>query len=265
MDYAKGAFAYVLSDPDRLKFTLCIAATHIIVFWSYQFFLYTLWRFNLLAQYKLPRNRPDTKDGNPYPLIRQAILDSALSHFILEPVALFFGYPVFKSCGVEVSTETFPGFAVAVAHLLMCLLWTDTTFYWMHRLLHHPALYRHIHKQHHEFKATIGIGSEYAHPIEGIAVNFVTTIGQFFFLGSHLYVIMFYLACRIHQTIETHSGYDLPFPLSVWTCYDDATKRHDFHHTHNVGMYGDWTGFWDWLMGTDKHYRKHYAALKKTV
>lgn len=27
----------------------------------------------------------------------------------------------------------------------------DFYFYWVHRLLHHPALYKHIHKVHHDY------------------------------------------------------------------------------------------------------------------
>jgi methylsterol monooxygenase len=32
--------------------------------------------------------------------------------------------------------------------------------------MHHGALYRRIHKQHHEFKAPFALAALYAHPIE---------------------------------------------------------------------------------------------------
>lgn len=34
----------------------------------------------------------------------------------------------------------------------------DACFYWLHRLLHHPALYATVHKAHHHFKVGMGLG-----------------------------------------------------------------------------------------------------------
>jgi len=31
--------------------------------------------------------------------------------------------------------------------------------------------------------------------------------------------------------------------------------RHDFHHSHNVGNFGSFFIFWDWICGTDYKYR----------
>jgi hypothetical protein len=42
------------------------------------------------------------------------------------------------------------------AVLLGARIFNDVGFYWSHRALHHPPLYRLFHKQHHQFTATIG-------------------------------------------------------------------------------------------------------------
>jgi len=45
--------------------------------------------------------------------------------------------------------------------------------------------------------------------------------------------------------VQSHGGYDLPLdPLNAWPLFTDGAKRHDFHHSHNAGCYGDWTPFW---------------------
>ena len=61
-------------------------------------------------------------------------------------------------------------------------LFLEVAFYWSHRALHHPALYKHLHKQHHEYKGTIGFAAEYASVGEQVcrwsvpsAANIVTT------------------------------------------------------------------------------------------
>ena len=50
------------------------------------------------------------------------------------------------------------------------MLFLDTSFYWSHRLLHHPRLYKHFHKQHHEYRGTIGFAAEYAHFVEQVRI-----------------------------------------------------------------------------------------------
>ncbi len=32
--------------------------------------------------------------------------------------------------------------------------------------------------------------------------------------------------------------------------------RHDFHHSHNIGNFGSFFVFWDWMMGTDQAFNQ---------
>ena len=52
----------------------------------------------------------------------------------------------------------------------------DAGFYWTHRMLHHPSLYARFHKQHHEYKGTIGFAAEYATPFEAFFSNHLPMI-----------------------------------------------------------------------------------------
>ncbi len=90
--------------------------------------------------------------------------------------------------------------------MFTCLVFLDAAFYWSHRLLHHPAMYKHFHKQHHEYKGTIGFAAEYASPVEQVVSNYLSTVGMVVYLGVHPLFWLVWLAYRLLQTYETHSG-----------------------------------------------------------
>ena len=47
----------------------------------------------------------------------------------------------------------------------------DTLFYWTHRALHQPPLYRLLHKKHHEFKASTVWASELAQVARAVCAH----------------------------------------------------------------------------------------------
>ena len=64
------------------------------------------------------------------------------------------------------SIEELPTTITLIGTIMFCMIVEDSVFYFAHRLLHTPFLYRHIHSLHHEYKTTVGIAAEYTHPIE---------------------------------------------------------------------------------------------------
>lgn len=90
---------------------------------------------------------------------------------------------------------------------IISLFVEDLYFYIVHRLLHYPILYKHIHKVHHEYIAPFGFAAEYAHPLETIMLGFGTVIGPLL-LTTNYYTVLIWLVIRIYQTVEAHSGYD---------------------------------------------------------
>ncbi|XP_067650797.1 fatty acid hydroxylase domain-containing protein 2-like [Haliotis asinina] len=119
-------------------------------------------------------------------------------------------------------------------------------FYYSHRLLHHPAFYSWIHKQHHEWTAPISYVAIYAHPIEYIFSNVIPLVLGPLVCGSCLLTTWTWFAIATFTTMIHHSGYHLPFLTSP--------EFHDFHHLKYNVNYGV-TGLLDWFHGTDLKFR----------
>ncbi len=64
-----------------------------------------------------------------------------------------------------------PTFQWVLLELSICILIEELVFYYSHRLLHNPRIYKYIHKKHHEWTAPIAITAIYCHPIEHIFSN----------------------------------------------------------------------------------------------
>lgn len=160
------------------------------------------------------------------------------------------------------SEQTLKGIVVA-------MLWEDFFLYWGHRLLHQPPFYKLFHKKHHEFKTNIPAVSEYATIGEVMLDNVLpTVIGGF--VSAHLFqwhVISFWiwLGLRVSESCDSHCGYQLPWsPWCLFPVIQGGAARHEFHHSHNIGNYGSFFVFWDWLCGTDVAWKKfRNEQLKK--
>ena len=49
------------------------------------------------------------------------------------------------------------------------LVFTDACIYWVHRIEHHPLLYKHVHKPHHKWIVPTPFASHAFHPLDGYA------------------------------------------------------------------------------------------------
>jgi hypothetical protein len=86
----------------------------------------------------------------------------------------------------------------------------------------------------------------------------------------HPLVFFVYVALRLEETYEAHSGYgffhNIPM-VSNWLTKLYQTAHHDHHHTHNQGNFGSFA--MDWIFGTMDHYQsiegfQGYQRLKSS-
>ncbi|XP_068701654.1 fatty acid hydroxylase domain-containing protein 2-like isoform X1 [Montipora foliosa] len=251
-DFWQGCWKKIHAFFGGDEFMLTVVGTNVVsffVFWIFcalYLFVDLTGRPKWALQYKI-------QDGSNQPLdLKKLLKATKLVLFNQIVVGGGFSLALYKfyqwrgcSCGTELPSFQWVLFEIAIYSLV-----DELGFYYSHRLFHHPAIYRHIHKIHHEWTAPVGIVSIYAHPIEHLVANLLPVAMGPLIMGSHIATAWMWFTMALLTTINTHSGYHFPFMPSP--------EAHDFHHlkfTQNFGM----LGVLDRLHGTDVMFRNSRA------
>jgi len=123
-----------------------------------------------------------------------------------------------------------------VAGLVLLPIWSAFHFYWMHRLLHLPFIYKHVHSLHHR-NVNIGPWSGLSmHPVEHLL--YLSSLLIHFVFPSHPILVYFHVIYLGPGAAMTHTGYeDLLVRdkrrLALGTFY------HQLHHRYYECNYGN--------------------------
>ncbi|XP_028839182.1 fatty acid hydroxylase domain-containing protein 2 [Denticeps clupeoides] len=168
---------------------------------------------------------------------------------------VFVTYMIMQATGDPISPQL-PHFHWVLLELSICGLLEEILFYYSHRLFHHPAIYKHVHKIHHEWTAPVGVVALYAHPLEHVLSNMLPALVGPVLLRSHLSTTCLWFTLALLVTTISHCGYHLPFLPSP--------EFHDFHHLKFNQCYGV-LGVLDRLHGTDEKFRETKAYERHTL
>lgn len=138
--------------------------------------------------------------------------------------------------------------------LLVYLFLHDTWFYWTHRWMHRPRVFRLAHAVHHASKPPTAWAAMSFHPIEAVTGAIVIP-ALVFVVPVHIGVLGLVLATMTLMGVTNHMGWEL-FPrwlvhsrLGNWLI---TASHHQRHHESYLCNYGLYFRVWDRLCGTDR-------------
>ncbi|KAH6564715.1 hypothetical protein BASA62_007763 [Batrachochytrium salamandrivorans] len=244
----------------------------IVLFIWHEFVFITRYIPYMIADYIPYFRQFKIQDGKPITnqQWRKCVVHVILYQTLLQLPLIMTFHPVAMALGMKFLEVPFPTIPHLAATTVFCLIMEDFYQYFVHRLLHWGILYKMIHKQHHEFSAPFGIASEYAHPVETLVLGIGFFVGPLIwvtvFHDLHIISVAVWLAVRLIQVVDSHSGYDFPWALRHIFPFWAGSDFHDYHHMAFVGNYSSSFRWWDWMFGTDRAYNvwKAKMASKKT-
>ena len=137
-----------------------------------------------------------------------------------------------------------------IIQLFVILLFDDTFFYFLHRMMHeNKFIYKTIHKIHHRANAPVAIDYLYVHPLEWMSGFIGPFIGIILLGGVSIYTFWLYLFVRNFHELAIHSGLKSSFISRIFPFYG-TNEHHDLHHEKRDGNYASSFTFFDLVFKT---------------
>lgn len=149
----------------------------------------------------------------------------------------------------------------------LLLFINDAFFYWSHRAMHHPKLYKFFHRVHHESTDPSPLTAFAFHPSEAIVENTMAFLLPFV-MPLHFGVILAWQIVDMLNNVFGHLGYEV-YPQG-WTKnpilqHITTSTHHNMHHQLFNGNYALYFTWWDRLMGTqfDDYEQRHEQIFER--
>jgi len=161
------------------------------------------------------------------------------------------------------------GWAYFVFSVIALVVLHDAWFYWTHRLIHDPRLFRRVHRTHHK-SHNPSPWTAYSFDISEAAINAAyLPLALLLIPASPLAIFLFLWHMMLRNAIG-HCGYEIfPSLRSGRPMFDWMTTvtHHDLHHAQAGWNYGLYFSWWDRLMGTEHplYHEKFAEAVRKPL
>jgi lathosterol oxidase len=144
------------------------------------------------------------------------------------------------------------GWGYFALSIILALIIHDTYFYWTHRLMHHPKLFKLFHLVHHKSTNPSPWAAFAFHPLEAIVEAGVLPV-IVFTIPIHQYAVGVFFFISTFYNVYGHLGYEIYPALLIRSRFGkwlNTSVSHNMHHKYFTGNYSFYTRFWDVVMGT---------------
>lgn len=232
---------YKLAIFTGINFTryLIIAGTFYLIFW-------------IIFRKKMKTRRIQLIPDDTRQIMREFFY-SLLTSFIFAVVTYLILYWPRGGSAIlyfRISEFGLPYFFTTIA--IMILL-QDTLFYWSHRLMHLPQLYKLLHAVHHSSKNPTPWAAYCFHPGEAILQVLGGTI-VLWLMPVHPLALGIFTNISLVLNCIGHLGYEFypsGFTKGKYSWWINSPVHHNMHHQYINANYGLFFNWWDKLLNTN--------------
>jgi Delta7-sterol 5-desaturase len=131
--------------------------------------------------------------------------------------------------------------------LLVSMVIHETYYYWLHRWMHRPKVFKLLHKVHHDSNTTSPWTAFSFHPLEGSLQAIVLPL-TIMFIPMHVYVLLTQLTLMTFSSVVNHLEieiYPANFHKHVLGKWMIGATHHSLHHKQFKYNFGLYFTFWD--------------------
>lgn len=194
-------------------------------------------------------------------IVQKALKNNQIQQELIHSVATSFIFSItgtlsvwfWKSGYLRVYTEIGEwGWLYFLVTPLLLMLIHETYFYWMHRAMHHPRLFRKFHVVHHASIITTP-WTAFSFNISEAVLEALILPFLLFLLPVHYIILLFYLVLMTISSIINHLNVEIypeVFRSNIIGKWIIGATYHSMHHKKFNCNYGLYFKIWDKLLNT---------------
>jgi sterol desaturase/sphingolipid hydroxylase (fatty acid hydroxylase superfamily) len=137
--------------------------------------------------------------------------------------------------------------------LIIFMFLHETYYYWIHRWMHQPAVFKIVHKVHHDSHIASPFTAFSFHPLEGLLQAIFLPI-MLMIVPMHYVVIIILLVIMTFSSVINHLDIEIypKNPNNIVTKWVIGATHHSQHHHYYKYNFGLYFTFWDKIARTEK-------------